>query len=307
MPSCEQWVGVACNFEIAIFGCLQCKNSTLFSYFILQRDNETEVTISAIVQELVNNVEGICSCGLQSSQIINSVLQCYDDLMALTFRAVILGNAQRKSQALLNIIQQWVEAGDHDNILNVTGTAVTVNSDCKVPIQSYDEESCDVLTLPSSTTLPPASSSSSTLINLPSTPPSPNSTPPSPASPPPSPTSTPPTPPKQAGDDSNSAAIAVPVVIIILLILIGVAVTVIVVLMVIKKKKQEKNQEYLMFGQDNGGEGEVHPARDTYQPMEGRDFNNPIYDTAEESLDTKISQEPSEVGKGVATGNIYSA
>ena len=62
-----------------------------------------------------------------------------------------------------------------------------------------------------------------------------------------------------------------------------------------------------MFSQDNSGEGEVHPAIDTYQPVEGRDFNNPIYGTAEDSLDEKPSQEPSEISKGAATENIYSA
>lgn len=268
------------------------------------------MTTSAIVQELVRNVESACMCGLESSQIINAMLQCYSDPMALTFRAIVLGNAQLNSQALLRSIQQWVENGDHS--ITVSGAAVTVNADCPVPIQSYVEESCDIVTPPSSTSLPPTSSSSSASSSPASSAsaspaPIPVSSTPIPASSTStsvSPTPTPPTRPKQGGDGSNSAAIAAPVVIIILLILIGVALIIALVVLLVKRRKESKSQEYLMFSQDNGGEGEVHLAADTYQPVEGKDFNNPIYGVAEDSLDAKPSQEPGEVSKGTATENI---
>lgn len=276
------------------------------------------MTTSAIVQELVRNVESACMCGLESSQIINAMLQCYSDPMALTFRAIVLGNAQLNSQALLRSIQQWVENGDHS--ITVSGAAVTVNADCPVPIQSYVEESCDIVIPPSSTPLPPTSSSNSASASPAS---SASSSPASSASANPapipaistsipvsststsvSPTPTPPTRPKQGGDGSNSAAIAAPVVIIILLILIGVALIIALVVLLVRRRKESKSQEYLMFSQDNGGEGEVHLAADTYQPVEGKDFNNPIYGVAEDSLDAKPSQEPGEVSKGTATENI---
>ena len=274
-----------------------------------QRNVAPGTHISAITQDLVTNVNETCSCNLQTSQVTNAVLQCYSDPKAITFRAVILSNYLQNSEEIVRSIERWVGGGSRR--IEVAGELLMVNASCAVEIRFYSDKSCDMLP-PSSPSLSPSPSPLSNSPSLsfspsPSLPPS-LSLSPSPSLPPlatsssssssssfpsssssssssysiPSPSSTPNS--FSSNHDRGSSSVAIYISISVGIIL-GITITVIFIIVVIVEIKSKMRHRKDRRARDDI----IHILPNDYQQVEGKEIENPLYDSSNENQDAKLT------------------
>ena len=98
------------------------------------------------MSEVLDAINGLCSCGLVADRLTESLLHCFPSSeQTVTFRAEIHGTIMMTASQLTMLMERWI---GNDPSVNVLSVALNVDGTCDVVINSRsDGEQC---ALPSS-------------------------------------------------------------------------------------------------------------------------------------------------------------
>ena len=108
---------------------------------------------SEIVQQVTRELNRLCQCNFEASQITNAHIRCFPgSLTAVTFRAKITEFDQLLATQLTAILQAWVLGSPQ---IVAQNQLLTLDYSCVVLLSSLDEAECGAEeTVTSSTTAP---------------------------------------------------------------------------------------------------------------------------------------------------------
>lgn len=93
-----------------------------------------------MMTRLITNVAQICSCSIDSNDLLNSQLQCFEgSTETVTFRTQLTGSREVSTSELLTAIEQWT---DSDTSFLDNGVRLTFNTTCPLVISDFDSEEC---------------------------------------------------------------------------------------------------------------------------------------------------------------------
>ena len=95
--------------------------------------------LNDITTAMIVNLNKICKCQMNSSFLLNSRLQCFDESQeTVTFRTQLSATALASTTELMSYIEQWIESGDF--LLN--GVRLEFNTTCSLQISSFNADEC---------------------------------------------------------------------------------------------------------------------------------------------------------------------
>ena len=94
-----------------------------------------------IMSEVLDAVNGLCSCGLVADRLTESLLYCFPSSeQTVTFRAEIHGTIIMTASQLTMLMEKWI---GNDPSINVLSVALNVDGTCDIVINSRsDGEQC---------------------------------------------------------------------------------------------------------------------------------------------------------------------
>ena len=97
--------------------------------------------VSDIMSEVLDAINGLCSCGLVADRLTESLLYCFPSSeQTVTFRAEIHGTIIMTASQLTMLMEKWI---GNDPSINVLSVALNVDGMCDVIINSRsDGEQC---------------------------------------------------------------------------------------------------------------------------------------------------------------------
>lgn len=89
---------------------------------------------------LITNVASICSCSLDSDDLLNSQLQCFDESAnTVTFRTQLTGTNEASTSELVSALEEWTSL---DDSFLVDGVRLSFNTTCPLLVSNFNTEEC---------------------------------------------------------------------------------------------------------------------------------------------------------------------
>ena len=123
----------------------------------------TSAKLTDITNEVVQNINQRCQCGLSAEGITEGAFQCFENSdQQVTFRARLHGTAQVTSSQLVAYLEIFVS--QRDSTIAVQGLRLDVDRSCSVVINSFGDPQCTTATTSDSTTTVAAQSDTVAII-----------------------------------------------------------------------------------------------------------------------------------------------
>ena len=128
----------------------QCYNNK-HDQIIIMQGIATSAKLTDITNEVVQNINQHCQCGLSAECITESAFQCFENSeQQVTFRARLHGTAQVTSSQLVAYLEIFVS--QRDSTIAVQGLRLDVDRSCSIVINSFGDPQCTTATTSDSTT-----------------------------------------------------------------------------------------------------------------------------------------------------------
>ena len=115
----------------------------------------TSAKLTDITNEVVQNINQRCQCGLSGESITEGAFQCFENSdQQVTFRARLHGTAQVTSSQLVAYLEIFVSQAD--STIAVQGLRLDVDRSCSVVINSFGDPQCTTATTSDSTAASPS-------------------------------------------------------------------------------------------------------------------------------------------------------